>query len=75
MPNASIEAIQLLELMFKFDSTKRPKCEHILKHSYFTNHIAQSEIQNAFDIIKGRRPSESRKKNDIESLKIGPNGI
>jgi len=32
-------------------------------------------LQKAFDTINGKRPKSASRKNEIESMKIGPEGI
>jgi hypothetical protein len=51
--------------------------DQILHHAFFSKHFPPHEIQKAFDIITGKRPKTDNKdrQNQIESIKIGPEGI
>jgi serine/threonine protein kinase len=44
MPNASRDAIDIMEWMLEFNPKKRPDCNQIMKHQFFTSHISQYEI-------------------------------
>eukprot|EP00347_Sterkiella_histriomuscorum_P015595 403356434 len=77
MQHASRDAVELMEWMFKYDPKKRPDTNQILKHRYFVDHISQSEMMKALDVLNGRRPKTNggNRRNEIESLKIGAEGI
>lgn len=75
MPNAGRDAIKLMEWMFQWNVKKRPTCDQILQHPYFTNYISEIELNKASDILNGRGAPTDPSNQEIESLKVGPNGI
>lgn len=75
MPNACREAIDLMEQLFWFDYRKRPNTDEIMNHAYFIDFLPSEDISKALGILSGKKPQTSSHKGEIESIKIGPEGI
>ena len=65
-------------MTLQFDFKKRPTADQLLQHPYFTEFISQGKIQEALDIVHGKkraREPSGKREPVYESLKIGPEGI
>lgn len=58
----------------QYDSKKRPTASELLHHPFFKNHTISKDVYT-FAAGKNMKKGDSNTEKEIESLKIGPNGI
>jgi serine/threonine protein kinase len=73
--NASPDAIDFMISTLQYDSRKRPTASELLKHPFFKNHSISKDVYQYATGKKAKLLEAKKRGTDIESLKIGPNGI
>lgn len=69
--NASSDAIDFMMSTLQYDSRRRPTASELLRHPFFKDHKISKDV---YMYASGKNKAKERKP-EVESLKIGPNGI
>lgn len=59
----------------QYDARKRPTASELLKHPFFKNHSISKDVYQYATGKKAKLLEAKKRGTDMESLKIGPNGI
>lgn len=59
----------------QYDSKKRPTASELLQHPFFKNYTITKDVYYYAKSKKLKKQDSEKKSNEIESLKISPNGI
>ena len=73
--NAWSEALEFMLSTLQYDSKKRPTASELLQHPFFKNYTITKDVYYYAKSKKLKKQDSEKKSNEIESLKISPNGI